>query len=395
VDIIEKLAAIVGSDIQFTPGKCLHSADRTSTCDNCVAHCPTGAITGPPINHNTDRCVKCGLCLHTCPTGAFNGDDSRANLLAHVAALAGRGEARTLEFVCKYHPAAEEGPADASGVLRLPGCLGALSPSAFVAMAALGVETVSLRLDRCQNCPLGHAVVGIERAVGQARRLLDALDAPGSVQVITGEESSSGWGTRRVIDTSGRPVFSRRGLFAGQEDESPLATGHALAADESAERLGMPRERLRLLLALARLPGEMAEVPAGLGFARVEASADCTACGMCARICPTGALRMLEGDGGAYYLVLRAGACVDCGLCLTYCEPGALHAGSTPTLADLLCAQPVVLAIGSLRKCKKCGARFAGTEEQKLCPVCEFRRRNPFGFRLPAGSRGQARQTEA
>lgn len=394
MDIIEKLAAIVGSDIEFTPDKCLHSADRSSTCDNCVAHCPTGAITGPPIEHNTDRCVKCGLCLHTCPTGAFTGDDSRANLLAHVAALAQRGEIGALEFACKYHPAAEVGPADASGVLRLPGCLGALSPSAFVGLAALGADTVSLRLDRCRNCPLGHALAGIEESVVAARRLFDALGVPASIQLVTGEEDAGEWQTRPVADTGGRPVFSRRGLFAGAGNQSPYATGQALAADDSAARLGMPRERLRLLLAVERLPLEEQELPADLGFTRMEATADCTACGMCARVCPTGALRMLEGDDDAYYLVFRAGACVDCGLCLTYCEPGALHVGQTPTLADLLCAQPVVLATGSLRSCKKCGARFAGAENQTLCPVCEFRRRNPFGSRMPVGSRRVAQRTQ-
>lgn len=383
MDIIEKLAAVVGSDIQLNPAKCLHTTDRASTCDRCVAFCSTGAISaGPPIAQNPERCVKCGLCLHTCPTGAYAGDDGRANLLAHVAALTARGEVGVLELACKYHPSPEVGPQQADAVLRVPGCLGLLSPSALVAIAALGTRTIRLRLERCQNCPMGHAQHGIEESVQVASGLLEAIGAPGEVELVTAESSMDGWESRTVRDSAG-PVFSRRGLFKSQAGEAPQAVGHTLAADNRAAHVNIPRERLRLLLALERLPYQRENLPADLGFALMEVSGDCTACGLCARVCPTDALRLLKDEEGAFYLTFRAGACVGCEACLTYCEPGVLNSAGSPTLDRLLDPDPVVLASGSLRVCQKCGIEYAGPDGSTLCSLCEFRRKNPFGSRMP------------
>ncbi len=388
MDIIEKLAAVVGSDIQFSPAKCLHTTNRASTCNRCVAFCSTGAISaGPPIAHNPERCVKCGLCLHTCPTGAYEGDDGRANLLAHVAAVTARGDVAVLEFACKYHPSPEAGP-PADAVLRVPGCLGLLSPSALVA-AALGAPAIRLRLERCQNCPMGHAQCGIEESVRVARELFAAVGAPGEVELVTAESAADGWESRPVRDAAG-PVFSRKGLFRAKGGEAPQTVGHALAAEGAARHLDIPRERLRLLLALERLPYRREHLPAELGFALMEVSGDCTACGVCARVCPTDALRMLKDDEGAFYLTFRAGACVGCDACLTYCEPGVLTSAGAPTLERLLDPDPVVLASGSLRVCQKCGIEYADPEGSTLCSLCEFRRKNPFGSRRPERSRRQA-----
>lgn len=382
MDIIDRLAAVVGSEIEFVPDKCLHTTNRAATCERCVTLCPTDALAfGPPVTHNPDRCVRCGVCLQACPTGAFRGDDGRTNLLAHAAELGAREEACRLELVCNYHPSAEVGPGEASGVLRLSGCLGLLSASALVAMAALGAETITLRLDRCQNCPFGRARYGIEEAMQIARRLLDALGAPGEIAVVMDAAEAGHWVERSVHDAGG-PVFSRRPV-RGSTTEIPQAASQTLAADDLAARLEMPRERLRLLLALARLPHAHDELPAGLGFARFEAGSDCTACGLCARVCPTGALQLLEEDD-AYRLTFLPGACTDCGACLPYCKPEALQAAGTPVLGEVLNAEPVVLISGALRVCKKCGTRYAGPGEGNLCPVCEFRRKHPFGAYMPA-----------
>lgn len=45
----------------------------------------------------------------------------------------------------------------------------------------------------------------------------------------------------------------------------------------------------------------------------------CTGCGVCAAVCPAGALRMEEDRDGFLYPVLETAACTDCGLCRRAC----------------------------------------------------------------------------
>jgi ferredoxin len=110
----------------------------------------------------------------------------------------------------------------------------------------------------------------------------------------------------------------------------------------------------------------------------------CTACGVCARICPTGALKLIAGEDNTYQLAFTSAACIACDACVQLCEPAALMR-TTATLDEVLSSEVVALRSGTLRACTKCGAKFAAETGSELCSVCEFRRKNPFGSRLPPG----------
>lgn len=45
----------------------------------------------------------------------------------------------------------------------------------------------------------------------------------------------------------------------------------------------------------------------------------CTGCGLCANICPKGAIQMIQSDEGFYIPEVNNVACVECGLCTTQC----------------------------------------------------------------------------
>ena len=49
----------------------------------------------------------------------------------------------------------------------------------------------------------------------------------------------------------------------------------------------------------------------------------CTGCGLCAAVCPKGAIAMKPDEEGFLQSVLNAEACVDCGLCLKGCPAEA------------------------------------------------------------------------
>jgi ferredoxin len=390
LSIAEHLASLDWSPIHVDVSRCLRSIDRHSTCEQCVQTCPTHALSlGAPITLNVDACVACGQCLHDCPTGALTGTDKIADLWS----LAERPEnAHTLEIACSRHPSPEAGPAASDAVLRFGGCLAALSPAAYLGLLSSGFAQVSVRLDVCSACPIGMAEAMIERTVAMTQQLLAARQEADRLAIINNR--GQGWAHRPVY--AKKTDLSRRDLFRRFAPKRQPQSGNAVQIADTPvdeEQLSNakqpPRERKRLLKALRRMPPVDRATASSLRleklpFARITADEKCDACGACARICPTGALRLVESGGSHYELTFAAGDCIDCGVCLKVCAPEALHR-EDPTLSDLLEPRPVTLRAGAWRQCSRCNAKFASSADSTLCPICEFRRQHPLGRRLPPG----------
>jgi ferredoxin len=395
-----QLADSAGADLALEAELCLHSKDKFSTCDICVRACPFEALTlenadgGSIITLDAEKCVNCGLCLPACPVGAFSMDDGLADLLAYVSQLK---ERKIVELACAMHPDAEKGPPQSGAVVRTNGCLAAFGPSAYMSLLAVGAAHLVLRLDACQSCPLGKAQNGITGSVSQTCTLL-ADQSDGGPPITLVETKHEDWPIRPVKNAR-TPSRNRRDFFRSLtvgEDISP--TAQKLVDDTpQADGKRPPRERRLLLTALRYLPEEMLSDAPLETFSTTLLRADdnCTACGLCDRACPTGAMLFTVGDDrDRYQLSFAAGACTDCGVCLNYCEPKALHHDGLPTLSDWSTEEPVILRSGDLFRCQKCGAGYTGDAASELCPVCDFRQQNPFGSRLPTGIKRQRKAHE-
>jgi len=135
----------------------------------------------------------------------------------------------------------------------------------------------------------------------------------------------------------------------------------------------------------------------GMGYGSLTASEDCTACNACARVCPTAALilGMIE-DETYYWLKFSPLACIGCGICARVCEPQALAIDHAPTFDQVFGSkEPIVLREGDLSRCERCNSLFAARSGVRLCPVCEFRRKNPFGSKMPPGIKLRSERSTA
>ncbi len=382
--LAERMARLDEAPIRLQADRCLHGQDKDSPCRACVEACPVEAIAlheGVALDAAT--CVACGACLPVCPTGALDGDDGVADLLRCVANLE---PGIALELACAHHPAPEEGSA-AAPVVRISGCLAALGPSAYLALFSGGVSAVGLRLDACAACPLAQAATSIPgtaipAAAALANDLLARCEVEGAVTLL--EHVTPNY-TRQVYSTK-NPPLSRRGLFRVLANEGSRQAARLLSSEAALAGVrGPSRERRRMLAALRHLPIRDADAPLeGLPFARISANDQCTACGVCARACPTAALHFAGDEESAFALSFAPAACIDCGQCLDVCLPAALER-SPATLAELLDEDEIILAAGHLRTCARCKAQFAARGDETLCPLCTFRRKNPFGSHLPPG----------
>lgn len=385
VTAVEQWLADERTDVAVNSAGCLHSRHKAATCDRCVHACPVAALSiDNTIMLNAETCVQCGLCLHICPVGAFYGDDGVGDLLNVVARLP---KQHIVELACAVHPQPEKGPSQSSAVLQTKGCLAALGPAAVLSLFALGVEHLLVRLDACHACPLGKVRAEIADSVLRADQLVTSK-AGADQRVSLLDAVHEDWPIRRVTTTT-QPARSRREFFkllTAVDEPSPLVR-HLTADEAQAEGKPLPRDRQRLLAAWQLLPADEMPSPSptaleALSFAQITANESCTACGVCAQVCPTDALQLvIDDDEDCYNLTFTARNCVDCGLCLTLCEPDALRR-QPPSAETVLADQPEIIQQGQLQYCRRCKAGFANGTDSDLCPVCTFRQQHPFGSRL-------------
>jgi ferredoxin len=383
-----KLSEADQAHLTVDPAKCLHSRDRFATCTACVQACPVQALSlqttagETTILLHAETCVNCGLCPLLCPVGAFDVPDSAAKLLAHVSQQEKRG---IVELACALHPQPEIGPPQSETVLCTTNCLAALGPAALMSLFALGVGHLLLRLDVCHACPLGKAQEEISKTAAQVNSLMPPGSDRASPLTIL-QATSEGWPARPVARVNAPPK-SRRDFFrslVNPQEHSP-AVRQLMLEEAPPEDKYPPRERRRLRLALAMIPDDhlthdpLQTLPSQM----IAADENCTACGLCARSCPTGAMQFAVDEADHFQLSFAVAACTNCEVCLHLCEPEALQLDRPAALADWFAPQAPILYSGDLKRCPRCGTGFAAPAGTGLCPVCEFRRQNPFGSRLP------------
>lgn len=387
----ERIAAIDRSQVMLDPQRCLHAQDRFSTCAACFSCCPVEAILpGQPPQLQVEACVNCLACLPICPVGAYSADDAVPALLNCTARL----DATQIELVCEVHPEPTLGLPETQAAVQVRGCLAGLGAAVYLSLMVLGVERVILRAEACAECPVGSLRNLVEQRAGEAQALLETWGYAGALALIQDLEETSL--AERPCWPASDPPLSRRDLFRLASRQGQIAAARAMQTEYSDHSRTPGRERRRLLAVLPRLPQVQADgaacsadpgaaVTNGFGWASLKAG--CTACGACVRACPTRALSLEDNELDSretFALYHDPRLCIGCETCMHVCAPDVIMIDPAPPLAQVFGRQePLLLLEGEYRRCKRCKARFYAVEDQKLCPVCDFRRQNPFGTALP------------
>lgn len=351
--------------LDFSPGRCVRALSVNSLCSTCSDCCPSAAITlsGRLPSINQALCVGCGGCVASCPTEALKLDNFDGTEFFFAFA----GEEESLLSCQKNVP-----------------CLAALSPEQLIALCGLKKGLV-LDTGHCAGCEIGPRVLeSLQATIKNVDYLLEATESPYRVEC---KEVAYSDPQEPERDTKDRrdffKTFQLRGIAKARNDfeKEIVRTTDAFIDYEidssHTQNLRMKKitDRRKLFYtAMKRLekPAVYHVVDANsITFTsqKLLDESKCTACEMCYRVCPTGAL---SSDSRNSKIDFDPFLCVKCHLCHDVCEPDAITLSTSYNLREWY--EPAIqnLVTFAVRRCDECGGIFSAVTGEKICRRCRL-----------------------
>lgn len=348
--------------LNLSPSACVRALSVNSICTHCSDICPVGAIsiTGRLPSINQAQCVGCAGCVAVCPTEALTLDDFNPTdfFFSFVS------DEQNLISCQKNVP-----------------CIAALSSEQLISFAQMK-EGLILDTGHCNQCEIGENILSVMmNTIDNSNYLLEAIESPYRIQtkdiafidLKVPEEISD----RRDFFKN----FHLRGIGKARnnfEKEIQRTTDEFVqyttdSTHTQALRTKKITDRRKLFFtALKRfdVPTEFHVVQSEkITFTsqKLMDEALCTACEMCHRVCPTGAL---TSDMRNSKIDFDPFLCVKCHLCHDVCEPNAITLSTSYNLKEWYAPSVQNLATFAVRRCNECDGLFSSVAGEKICRRC-------------------------
>ncbi len=347
--------------LKLNAGLCVRSLSVESECNKCEVVCPTSAIvvgdnTLPAINFAT--CVGCGGCVGVCPSEALSMDEfSPTNFF--------------FDFI-------EDEESLISCRKNVP-CISVLSVEHLISMAILKKEIV-FDMGYCDACDIASTCKPqILKNVEEANYILEAIENGTNIKLedVKFENDSQKPSDRRdfLHAINLKTVAKVKKNF---EDEVQKASDelveHSLQKTDIAllRKKTIPNKRKILFTAMKRAekPSTFHIIDADeVSFTsqKIMNEETCTACQMCYRVCPTGAL---TSDMKNSKIDFDPFLCIKCHICHDVCEPDAITLSTSYNLKEFFEPEVVNLVSFKVRRCDECGSVFSANNDDTLCQRC-------------------------
>ena len=352
--------------LNLNAGACVRSLTVESNCNNCEVICPTQAIIVgenplPSINHSLY--ISCDAYDAVCPSEALSLDEFKPS-----------------EFFFDF---LEDKENLISCKKNVP-CIASLNVEHLISMAVLKKEIV-FDMGHCNICVLAYKCEPqILRIYEEATYLLEAMENSASIKLLNIEYEPKPEDENK--ETSRREFLSSldvKGVVKAKhsfEQEIQSATDelveHTLEKTDIAllRRKTIPAKRKLFYTAIKRVekPSTFHVVDAReVSFTSSKLLDEdlCTACQMCYRICPTGAL---TSDVKNSKIDFDPFICIKCNSCHDVCEPDALKVSPSYNIKEFFEPAVVNLIEFKVKRCNECNVIYSTNDSTSvLCYRCK------------------------
>ena len=327
--------------------RCLNRRYNRVLCNRCEHVCGADAIsfdTVPSIDGAT--CTGCGVCVNICPTGAFAlRDISKENIISSIE------KEKIVVFSCRTI----KEPDNASYV-PVP-CIGYLCEGMLIKVASVS-EKVILDGAGCDHCKLKIDIGAVQKKINVANAILGSFGRIQNIELLfdsTGDAQTKDAFGRKSIDYLRNVTGDSDRNSEPSDGSSIIPVTHMLLID-AISSLGEPvNDTIRL--------------DSGPLY-RFDIMDACDLCGICAAMCPTGALR-LSGDK-KQSIEFNISSCIGCDLCKSVCKNDAIKHVADIHLSDIISSNWISLISRELMQCKRCKKYVVSIKKDSLCPSCSL-----------------------
>lgn len=323
--------------------RCVNRNQKHLACSACMDICPKGVYDreqkeAPKWN----ECQNCGLCVSVCETRCIAPSSSNAK--RHLLLAEKSGE--TVLSCARSEKRAG----------HVEECL-ALLPWEMLAYLALGGK-LTLNLKSCKDCPHEECLELLEDQLYKLKCFLGEDGYAKHVSICFEEEAEG-----QPEGVSRRDFF--RSIALGGKKTTALVLNDIVGSKVDA----MIYRRL-----LAGRVRDLAEQDAAFSCRMMLPwiKESCYGCGICALLCPNGALEIGEEENGRRRVYITPHKCTGCGVCRAVCRENGIEEICAVNLPHL---DQIVLSEVASRSCERCGRAISPKSEETLCTACKHRRK--------------------